>query len=357
MFSSSRASTIGKRLLLQWVWFLFPFLIGCAGSGTVEDVASGLSEVPITTASSAEELKGTEPEGEQPGAINEPEPILPAIVTDLTGTEVTVNSVDRIIPLDGTVAEVVFALGLGDRVVATDLSATYPPEADALPEIGYQRALTAESIATYSPTVLLATEIAGPPGVIDDLRRLGFPVVIVPNRSGPEGPPEKIRAVAEALGIPEWGEELANRVTQGISEATIANPTSRPRVVSLYLRGASTQLVLGRNSATHWIIEAAGGESVAEVLDIDSSESISAEGLMVVAPDVILVPSAGLESVGGPDGLMTIGGLSQTPAGKHGAVAHFDDQWLLGNGPRVGSVIEQLAAFLDEARQRKEEAG
>ena len=77
---------------------------------------------------------------------------------------------------------------------------------------------------------------------------------------------------------------------------------------------------------------------------------------MVVAPDVILVPSAGLDSVGGPDGLMAIGGLSQTPAGKHRAVAHFDDQWLLGNGPRVGSIIEQLATVIDEARQRKEES-
>jgi len=118
VFSSPRASTIGKRLLLQWLWFLFPFLIGCAGSATVTDVASDLSEVSITTASSDEEPKRTEPEGEQLGVINEPEPILPAIVTDLTGTEVIVNSVDWIIPLDGTVAEVVFALGLGDRVVA-----------------------------------------------------------------------------------------------------------------------------------------------------------------------------------------------------------------------------------------------
>ena len=356
MFSSSKESTTGKSWLLYLPWLVPAFLIGCAGNGVAEDsVGNGLGG-QVVTVSAVQELEETAAEGEQLDGTTQPEPILPAIVTDLTGTEVVVNSVERIIPLDGTVAEVVFALGLGDQVVATDLSATYPPQADALPEIGYQRALTAESIAMYSPTVLLATEIAGPPGVIEDLRRLGFPVVIVPNSSGPEGPPEKIRAVAEALGIPALGDELANRVAQDISEATIANPISRPRVASLYLRGASTQLVLGRNSATHWIIEAAGGESVAEVLGIDSSESISAEGLMVVAPDVILVPSAGLDSVGGPDGLMAIGGLSQTPAGKHRAVAHFADQWLLGNGPRVGSIIEQLATVIDEARQRKEES-
>lgn len=355
MFSSYKESTIGKQLLLRLLWFTPLFLIGCASSGAIEDAANDLPGAQATNVSGVAEAGMTGLQEQQPEAPEQPEPVLPVIVTDVTGTEVIINSVDRIIPLDGTVAEVVFALGLGDRVVATDLSATYPPEADALPEIGYQRALTAESIATFSPTVLLATEIAGPPGVIDDLRRLGFPVVIVPNSSGPDGPPQKIRAVAQALGIPELGDELANRVAQDIDEATVVNPNSRPRVVSLYLRGASTQLVLGRNSATHWIIEAAGGESVAEVLDIDSSQSISAEGLMVVAPEVILVPSAGLDSVGGPSGLMAIGGLSQTPAGKHGAVAHFDDQWLLGNGPRVGSVIEQLAVLLDEARHRNDQ--
>ena len=62
-------------------------------------------------------------------------PDLPVTVVDETGAEMTIESIERIIPLDGDVAEVVFALGLGDNVVATDLSATYPPEADALPEI------------------------------------------------------------------------------------------------------------------------------------------------------------------------------------------------------------------------------
>lgn len=354
MFSSSKRLTIRRRLLLHVSWSLALVLMGCSENTVIDETADRTASDQSLALSADEDTEEIEPQDGHDESDAGPQPVLPVVVTDLTGTEVTINSVDRIIPLDGTVAEVVFALGLGGRVVATDMSATFPPEADALPEIGYQRALTAESIATYSPTVLLATEIAGPPGVIDDLRRLGFPVVIVPNQSGPGGPPEKIRAVAQALGVPELGSELALKVAEDIAKATVVDPTSRPRVVALYLRGASTQLVLGRNSATHWIIEAAGGESMAEVLDIDSSESISAEGLMVVAPDVILVPSTGLDSVGGPDGLMTIGGLSQTPAGAHQAVAHFDDQWLLGNGPRVGSLIEQLAMVLDEARRTKE---
>ena len=97
--------------------------------------------------------------------------------------------------------------------------------------------------------------------------------------------------MAEALGIAERGKELANRVEAEIESATVTDTDYRPTVVSLYLRGASTQLVLGRNSATHWIVEAAGGQSMAGILDLEGSESISAEGLIVASPEVILVPS------------------------------------------------------------------
>jgi len=332
-------------------------VLGCLACGAnSETPAASLEEQASQAIGDASE---TQPDEEEQLAADQGESleaILPVVVTDLTGTEVTVDSIDRIIPLDGTVAEVVFALGLGERVVATDMSATFPAEADELPEIGYQRALSAETIASYAPTVLLATDIAGPPGVIEDLRRLGFPVVIVPNSSGPAGPPEKIRAVAAALGVSQIGSQLATQVEEEIAASTVVGVQRRPRVVSLYLRGASTQLVLGKSSATHWIIEAAGGESMAAVLDITGSESISAEGLMVAAPDVILVPSAGLDSVGGPSGLLQIGGLSQTPAGRNGAIVHFDDQWLLGNGPRVGALISELAKVIDQARESGDES-
>lgn len=272
------------------------------------------------------------------------EPVLPVTLIDETGTEVTVNSVKRIIPLDGDVAEVVFALGLGDNVVATDLSATYPPEADALPEIGYQRALSAETVAAFAPTVLLATDTAGPPEALDDMRRLGYPLIILPNESTPTGAGEKIRAVAVALGIPERGAELADALDAAITAATAppTDPEHRPRVVALYVRGTTAQLVLGESLNTRWLIEAAGGVDISTELGIDDTAPISAEAILAAAPDVILVPLAGLESVGGVDGLLEIGGLAQTPAGLNRQVLAYDDQLMLGNGPRTAQMLARL---------------
>ena len=271
-------------------------------------------------------------------------PMFPIAVVDETGAEITIESIDRIIPLDGTVAEVVFALGMGDNVVATDLSATYPPEADALPEIGYQRALSAETVASFAPTVLLATEIAGPPEALDDMRRLGYPLVIIPNEATPTGAGQKIRAVATALGIPKQGEDMADSLDAAIAEASVPpdHDDNRPRVVALYVRGTVAQLVLGESANTRWLINSAGGMDVSESMGIDDSAPISAEAILAAAPDVLLVPAAGLDSVGGVDGLLEIGGLGQTPAGQNRQILAYDDQLLLGNGPRTAEMLARL---------------
>lgn len=274
-------------------------------------------------------------------------PVLPVTIIDETGAEITVESIERIIPLDGDVAEVVFALDLGGNVVATDLSATYPPEADALPEIGYQRAISAETVAAYQPTVLLATDIAGPPEALDDLRRLGYPLVILPNEATPTGAGRKIRAVAAALGVPWRGEELADSLDTAIAEAAVppgleADDSIRPRVMALYVRGTAAQLVLGESANTHWLIDAAGGVDVSAAMGVQDNAPISAEAILAAAPDVLVVPEAGLESVGGIDGLLEIGGLGQTPAGLRRQVLAYDDQLLLGNGPRTAQMLAQL---------------
>ncbi|HNM79212.1 MAG TPA: hypothetical protein PKI89_12645 [Tepidiformaceae bacterium] len=67
---------------------------------------------------------------------------------------------------------------------------------------------------------------------------------------------------------------------------------------------------------------------------------------MTAQPDVILVLSAGLASVGGVDGLLQIPGMAQTPAGQNKRVVDFDDQYLLGLGPRAGQALMDLVRAL-----------
>lgn len=331
---------------------LVPTLVAIAGLALLPACGSSDTEDQTPPAASSSGSAAAEPASKA-----EDTPQLPVTVSSEDGEEVTVTSTERIIPLDGDVAEIVFALGQGDRVVATDLSATHPEEADALPEIGYQRSLTAEPIAAFEPSVLLGTDVAGPPEALGELRRLGIPLVIVPDPATKDGPAQKIRAVARALGVPQRGEELATTVQGQIDDAAQqgaeqAASGASPRVMTLYLRGAQVQSVLGQGSASDWLIDAAGGVDVAEELDITGSATLEPETLLTAAPDVLLVPQAGLDSVGGVDGVLALPGVSGTPAGKGRHVLAYDDQLLLGGGPRSGEMLSTLVADLHDGAGR-----
>lgn len=284
-----------------------------------------------------------------PGAEPEEAPELPVTVTGADGVETTVTDASRIIPVNGDIAEVVFALGLGDSVVATDLSATYPPEADALPEIGYQRALLTEQVFDHNPTVIIGNTDAGPPDVLDQLRDLGVPVVILDYPHDLTGPASKIRQVAEALGVPARGEKLAGEVNDAIADATEqaedraeAVGGSPPRAAFLYLRGDSVQQVGGRGSGVDALLEAAGAVDIGVEMGFDDFEPLGAEALMNAAPDVLVVTTTGLQSVGGVDALAEHNAIVETPAGRDRRIIALDDQLLLGLGPRTGEALAQL---------------
>ncbi|MGH2583411.1 MAG: heme/hemin ABC transporter substrate-binding protein [Dehalococcoidia bacterium] len=271
-------------------------------------------------------------------------PVLPATVTDKDGRSVTVTDVSRIIPLNGDIAEVIWALGLGDNVVATDTSATYPEAATTLPRIGYQRQLSAEGVLSLRPTVVIGNENAGPPAVIEQIRGAGVPVVILPVTTTLEGVPGKIRDVATTLGVVETGQRVAAQTQSEIDAAKTlaATATSTPRVAFLYLRGASTQQIGGTGSSADALITAAGGVDAGTTAGIRGFQPITAEALVTARPDVLLLLSAGLESVGGRDGLLTIPGIAQTPAGQNRRILDYEDQYLLGLGPRAGQALMEI---------------
>ena len=239
-------------------------------------------------------------------------PALPVTLTDSTGSEVTVTSVDRIVPVDGDLAEIVFALGLGDQVVATDISATYPPEADALPDIGYQRALNAEPIAAVEPTVVLATDLAQPPETLEQLRRLRDPVVVIERQPALDGPGRQDRAVADVARSTRARRAVGRRprTTRSRPPPPMPAPVASDRVSSpLYLRGDQIQLIFGEGTGIDDVLPAVGAVDVAAELGRRARPNRSPpKRCCSPRPTYLLVTTAGLESVGGVDGLLDIPG-------------------------------------------------
>lgn len=279
-------------------------------------------------------------------------PQLPATITDVNGNAVTVTDVSRIIPLNGNVTETIFALGLGlgANVVAVDQSALYPEEVLELPQIGYQRSLSAEGVLSFEPTLVIGTTEAGPADVIQQIADAGVAMVILEAPGDPHAASTEIRNIAAAVGLPDVGEELASNVDQRLAdaEALAASSADQPRVAFLYIRGAGTQLISGSGSAADGVINAAGGINVGAEIGIHGYQPITPEALVTAAPDVILVMQGGLESIGGVDALLEIPGVAETPGGMNRRIVAFEDLYLLGFGPRIGDSVYDLTIAIHD---------
>ncbi|MFI9765796.1 hemin ABC transporter substrate-binding protein [Streptomyces sp. NPDC052415] len=278
-----------------------------------------------------------------------PTPDLPVTVDSADGGKVTVEKADRIAPLSGSLSEIVFTLGLGDRVVARDITATFQ-QAAKLPMVTRGHDVSAEGVLSLRPDLVIAETSSGPREAMEQIRAAGVPVLVVDPARGLDDVGTRIRAVADALGVPAAGQRLTERSERRISAVREEVPGTgeKPRVAFLYLRGsASVYLIGGRGSGATSLIEAAGGiDAGAESGLTKDFTAITSEALVKAAPDAILVMSKGLASVGGIDGLVKIPGVAQTPAGMDRRVVSIEDGVLLTYGPRTDQVLESVVRQL-----------
>jgi iron complex transport system substrate-binding protein len=252
----------------------------------------------------------------------------------------------RLISIGGPVTEIVYALDANKNLIGTDTSSIYPEAATKLPQVGYQRSLSAEGVLGLRPTLILASADAGPTPVVEQLKQSGVNWVTIPAENSVEGAKAKIGSVAHALHRDAQGEALVLHLDEEIVKAQglLASEKSKPKVLFIYARGGGTVNVAGQGTAADAMITLAGG--VNAVTGYTGYKPITAEAVVAAAPDIILIPSRGLESVSGIDGLLAQPGLAETPAGKSRKVVAMDDLLLLGFGPRLGEAVLQLTKLL-----------
>ncbi|MER0245456.1 ABC transporter substrate-binding protein [Streptomyces sp. HSW2009] len=308
---------------------------GCGGSSGDQGSGKGSDVRTAAQAESLEPLKDT------------PAPRLPATVTSADGHRSTVRSAARIVPLTGSLSEIVFTLGLGDRVVGRDVTADFA-QAKKLPVVTRAHDVSAENVLSLKPTVVLADTTTGPAEAIDQIRDAGVPLVVLAPAKELADVGTRIDAVAAALGVPDAGKELRQRTEDRIKavRAGMKRPADgkAPRVAFLYLRGsAAVYLLGGRDSGAGSLLEAAGAVDAGEESGLTKDFTpITSEALAKAAPDAILVMSKGLDSVGGVDGLLKLPGVAETPAGMDRRIVSIDDGKLLNYGPRTDQVLRSL---------------
>ena len=280
--------------------------------------------------------------------VEREEPRLPATIVDASDTEVVVTDASRIVVLNQAIAEIVISLGLQNNIIGRDATTTIE-SLESVPEVSNGHDVSAESVLSLRPTVVIGDTRTGPPEAIEQLRGAGVAVVIAPEVWTLSALPGRVELLAAALGVPRAGERLVALSESSVDDAlkNVGNAKSILRVAFLYVRGtASVYLLGGSGSGADEIVAAAGGVDVGALNGLSAFTPLTAEAIVQADPDVLLVMTRGLESVGGIDGLLALPGVSSTRAATMRAVIAVDDDLLLSFGPRTGALIERLAELL-----------
>ena len=266
-------------------------------------------------------------------------------VTDAEGKTVVITSSERIVSLNGSTTEILFALGVGDNVVGCDASSTYPKGVkERLPSVGYQYGLNAEGILSLNPTLVIGRDDVRPPQVVQQLRMAGVTVLLLKEPRGFEAAKQRLRTIGKAVGQEKKAEALINALNTNIKklETKLASREAQPKqkALFLYLRGTQTTLVLGTDTAPGAMFNIIGAENAAG--SIKGNKPMTAEAVIAAQPDVYVLFTTSLKSVGGVDGLLNLPGLAHTPAGQNRRVVTLDGQYLSGFGPRCGRAALDL---------------
>lgn len=252
----------------------------------------------------------------------------------------------RIVVAGGDLAEIVYALGAEDRIVALDSTATYPPEVKDKAQIGYVRRLAAEGILSMKPDLVIGAYDMGPPTVIDQLRATGLRVAIAPDGKSADGVADKIRFVGKELALVDKANALADKVTADLATA-VAEATkhdSKPRVVFILSVSDRGLRVGGQETSADSIITMAGGTNAAE--GFDGYKIMSQESMLQARPDVILMMNGSAHRYGGMEKVLARPELKLTPAAKNERFVVMDGTLLLGFGPRTPEAVRQLSGKL-----------
>jgi iron complex transport system substrate-binding protein len=249
------------------------------------------------------------------------------------------NSAKRIVTLANGSGEVVVALGGAERIVGRDETSN-APEIDQVPVVTKAHSVSAEQVLALSPDVVLIDATTSPAEAIQQIRDAGVTVVEVPEAWSRTEVADKIQAIGAAIGAPESAIEFALTNSMG-SQSQLFSVGNR--VAFLYLRGTSAIYLLGGvGSGADSLIADSGAVDVGAEAGMASFTPLTAEELVNLNPDTLLVMEKGLESVGGIDGLLALPGIAQTDAAKTRHVVAVDDTLLLSFGPRTGALIDTL---------------
>lgn len=245
----------------------------------------------------------------------------------------------RVVVLANGVAEIMNSLAAKSILVGRDISSSEAALRD-IPIVTSGHQVISERVIALKPDLVIIDASTGPKAALDQIRGAGIKIVQTPESWTLRDIPKKVMAVGVAIGAPDQAKALNEEIAKATQSARVSNS---PRIAFLYLRGTSSiYLIGGPGSGADSLIQSIGGIDVGAMSLKRAFNTLTPEALASANPDVILVMSKGLESVGGVEGLLKLPGVAQTNAGKSARFIDVDDSLLLSFGPRTPALLNAL---------------
>ena len=270
--------------------------------------------------------------------------VAPVEMVDSAGRHVAVKDTSRVVAIGGSITEILYALGLEDRIVAVDTTSVFPPQAlNDKPDVGYMRALSAEGVLALGPSLVLAMEGSGPPTTINVLQQASVPFVSVPEGHDAAGVVAKIRFVAHAMGVDEKGDALARAVAEDFAAlAAMRERIKQPRgALFVMSMGGGSPMVGGQGTGADAAFKLAGVTNVMSA--ITGYKPAVGEAVLAVEPYAIVKMGRGGSA---DDAILQLPAFAMTLAARDKRLIPIDGAYLLGFGPRTPQAARDLAAAI-----------
>ena len=261
----------------------------------------------------------------------------------------TRENANRVVGVSKQINEFMYEIGAQDNLVARDLTSIYPPAIRSLPSVGYHRALSAEGIISMKPTLFLTDGNVGPDAVLDQLRKVGIPMLVIK----PGESLDSAQMLMTQLGKQFHREKAADSVIakwrSGMDSVwqDTAQWTGKPhpRVLIMHFgQIGNSYLAVGGEGAATQMLRWAGAANA-----IDSTRTmtrLTPELIAQLAPDIIIATDVGFDRVGSADKFAALPGVNLTPAGRNKRIYRINEQELLYFGPRTPATVRELVTMV-----------
>jgi iron complex transport system substrate-binding protein len=248
----------------------------------------------------------------------------------------------RIISLAPSITEMIYFLGLGDRLVGVTRFSYFPKEAQKKPKVGVYTDINVEKVITLRPDLVIATADGNNRGDVEMLEEAGIPVYVI-NPRKIDQVLDTTERLGEICGVPDRAKRLVRPLRERVMRVVEA-VRDKGRPIVLLVINVRPLMSVNRGTIHHDIIQLAGGRNMTGDQPI-TYPKLNMEAVLKRRPDVIIISSMdrGGEFERAREKLFRWPTL---PAVRKGNVYLIDSDLIDRPAPRIVSGLEEMARLM-----------